>query len=96
MERALVELLVSVDDETLRQTIISQLENEPIKRLDWMTTKYHGNTVAESMGGNVAELAGSKGNLGLLKWLLAQPGSINIDTLDKTLKSAVRSGKNYH
>ena len=60
-ERLLIELLTTVDDETLRRDIIGKFEAQDAKRTVWMQQEYGESAVFDK--------AVQQGNIGLLHWL---------------------------
>ena len=46
-ERAIVEIMLAVHDESLWRASIHLLESEPIRQLDWMTRAYGGSTIED-------------------------------------------------
>lgn len=80
-ERALIEILATIDNELIRKQIIHKLETTPFNRLDWHEKEYGGQTIFIK--------AAKKGNLGLIHLL---EDKVNPSLLNKALGVAA---KNY-
>ncbi|AMP88280.1 ankyrin repeat domain-containing protein [Legionella pneumophila] len=80
-ERALIEILATIDNEPIRKQIIHKLETTPFDRLDWHEKEYGSQTIFIK--------AAKKGNLGLINLL---EDKMKPSVLNKALRAAA---KNY-
>ncbi|HAU1258484.1 TPA: hypothetical protein JBI31_04355 [Legionella pneumophila] len=80
-ERALIEILATIDNELIRKQIIQKLETTSFNRLDWYEREYGNQTVFIK--------AAKKGNLGLINLL---EDKMKPSVLNKALRVAA---KNY-
>ncbi|KTD70846.1 ankyrin repeat domain-containing protein [Legionella tucsonensis] len=81
-ERILIEILAVIDNESIREQIISKLENYPVHRLDWVKKEYEGKTIFLK--------AAQHGNLGLLAFLKDQ---IAPETFNVAIITAVKANQ---
>ncbi|MFO2971494.1 hypothetical protein SCO12_08515 [Legionella pneumophila serogroup 10] len=80
-ERALIEILATIDNELIRKQIIHKLETTPFNRLNWHEKEYGNQTIFIK--------AAKKGNLGLINLL---EDKMKPSVLNKALRVAA---KNY-
>lgn len=83
-ERALIELLLRIDNATLRNTIIDHIAGDPCNRPDWMANAYYRGLIHE---------AADRINPGFLSYLIEQKlDFIDTEYLNALLKNAAAEG----
>ena len=80
-ERLLVEMLTTIDDESIRIATIAQFQTTETTSRRWISTEYGE--------GCVLDRAASQGNLGLIRWLMPK---INFDN-EGTTRAVVLAAK---
>ncbi|WP_454782157.1 ankyrin repeat domain-containing protein [Legionella sp. WA2022007384] len=81
-ERALIEILATIDDELIRKQIIEKLESVPIQRLNWVEKEYEGKTIVLK--------AAKYGNLGLITLMEDQIAS---EDFNKAIITAAKANQ---
>lgn len=89
-ERLLVDILTVIDDERIRNSIISVLEtrNSVMTTVDGNTLQRLHWTQVEYGEARVLELAASQGNLGLVQWLIATQSMMPCDMTHAAMRAA--------
>ncbi|CAM3133978.1 Ankyrin repeats (3 copies) [Legionella steigerwaltii] len=81
-ERILVEIFAVIDNESIRNQIIKQLESPPVQRLNWVEKEYEGKTIFTK--------AAQHANLGLITLLEDQ---IAPEAFNKAIRTAARANQ---
>ncbi len=79
-ERTLIELLVTIENETLWVQAIQALETQPINRMNWVEQQYSGQTIFE--------LASKQGNNSLIQYLIKE-NKLNQAEVNHLLRTAI-------
>jgi hypothetical protein len=81
-ERVLIELLITIDDDEIRDYVISQLDANEVKKGQWMRMEYSD--------GCLLIQAAAQGNLGLIRWL--EPRVVmDFDTIHRVVRGAAEA-----